>query len=34
MLLAAPSVDIDQPLINGALGLITFTLVMTVGVAI
>jgi NADH-quinone oxidoreductase subunit H len=32
MLLAAPALDIDQPLINAALGLIAFTLVMTVGV--
>ncbi len=32
MLLSAPAIDIDQPLINGALGLIAFTLVMTVGV--
>ncbi len=32
MLLAAPALDLDQPLLNAALGLIAFTLVMTVGV--
>ena len=32
MLLAAPSIDINQPFVNGALGLIAFTLVMTFGV--
>ncbi|MBI5287473.1 MAG: NADH-quinone oxidoreductase subunit NuoH [Chloroflexi bacterium] len=32
MLLAAPAIDIDQPFVNAALGLIAFTLVMTVGV--
>jgi NADH-quinone oxidoreductase subunit H len=33
MLLAAPSIDIDQPFISALLGLITITLVMTVAVA-
>jgi NADH-quinone oxidoreductase subunit H len=32
MLLSAPAIDIDQPFVNAALGLIAFTLVMTVGV--
>jgi NADH-quinone oxidoreductase subunit H len=32
MLLSAPSIDISNPLLSGALGLIAFTLVMTVGV--
>jgi NADH-quinone oxidoreductase subunit H len=33
MLLAAPSIDISQPAVSAILGLITITLVMTVGVA-
>jgi NADH-quinone oxidoreductase subunit H len=32
MLLSAPAIDIGQPFVNGILALITFTLVMTVGV--
>ncbi len=32
MLLSAPAIDIDQPFLNAALGLVAFTLVMTVGV--
>jgi NADH-quinone oxidoreductase subunit H len=32
MLLAAPALDIDQPFLNAILGLVAFTLVMTVGV--
>ena len=32
MLLSAPAIDIDQPFVNGILGVVAFTLVMTVGV--
>ena len=32
MLLSAPAIDIDQPFVNAILGLVAFTLVMTVGV--